>query len=132
MATPRPTMVGLASATSANGTARNGAELNMDTVHPGILCAVVGCTIVTGSVVATFSCQGSMDGTTWYDLKSSSNTANTTFAATGTAALVVTPGAWAFPLFRVTATLSGAATAAGDLTVVNYQYVPKNKLGTWS
>lgn len=113
--------VGLASATSANGTARNGAALPMNYVHPGTLVAQVSVTIVTGSVVATIKHQVSHDNSTWYDLHNAENVAYVTITATGAVALAVPLAASSFKYYRAVATLSGAATAAGDLTAVDYR-----------
>lgn len=120
--------VGLASATSAQDAARNGAALPVAQTEPGSLVAVVSATIVTGSVVATFKLQGSFDASTYYDLKSAENPAAVAFSATGTAALCAPHAAACFKFFRVVATLSGAATAGGDLTAVTYYYA---KHGGW-
>ena len=112
---------GLASATSANGVARNGTSISLATVAAGSLSVAASATIVTGSVVATFKPQVSLDNSTWYDVKLSNNAANVTLAATGDLALqLMDLSGWKF--FRVVATLSGAATAAGDLTSVSYVY----------
>jgi hypothetical protein len=112
----------LASATSANGTAREGATLALGTVHPGTLSVACDITIVTGSVVNTTKCQVSMDETTWYDLKSSSNVAAVTTTATATLAMQAdNVSGWKF--FRAVMTLSGASTAAGDLTAATYRYL---------
>ena len=104
MAQSRVSSVALASATSANGTARNGAALNGDLPHPGTLVIDCGATIVTGSVVAAFKMQGSIDGTTWVDLKNLENVATVTLAATGTVALLVPMAAYTFQQFRAVAT----------------------------
>lgn len=114
---------GLASATSANGTARNGAAQPSAGIHPGTFVAEVSCTIVTGSVVATFALQGSMDDSTYVDIKMPNNAANVTFSATGTGALCMPTAASVYPFFRCKATLSGASTAGGDLTAVTYRYI---------
>jgi hypothetical protein len=112
---------GLASATSANGAARNGTAISLATTAAGSLSIAASATIVTGSVVATFKPQVSLDNSTWYDVKLSNNAANVTLAATGDLALqLMDLSGWKF--FRVVATLSGAATAAGDLTSVSYVY----------
>lgn len=116
--------VALASATSADGTARNGATLFMDGIMPGTLVADTTVTIVTGSVVETTTWQGSADGTTWVTIRSPENTAPTTITATATRALAAPLGLWGFPYGRVVMTLSGAATAAGDLTAGTYRYRP--------
>lgn len=128
MAQTRISAVALASATSANGTAREGATLNSDLAHPGTLVLHCSATIVTGSVVAAFKLQGSIDGSTWVDLKNLENVATVTLAATGTVALLVPSAAYTFQQLRAVATLSGAATAGGDLTVVTYRYIPRGRL----
>lgn len=112
----------LASATSANGTARNGASFPIALAEPGTLSVQCDITIVTGSVVCTSTPQVSMDGTTWYDVKLSNNAATVTTAATATICLQLTGlSGWRFA--RVVMTLSGAATAAGDLTAATYRFV---------
>lgn len=114
---------GLASETSANGSARTGATFEASMAYPGsALIFECQATIVTGSVVATFTPQGSDDGSTWYDLKALNNAALVTLAATGNIALVC-PGGLPYKKIRCNATLSGATTAAGDLTVVGYRYM---------
>ena len=130
-APPRPQFTGLSSATSANGTARNGATLVLDFASPLGLLVLATSTITTSSVVATFKMQVSNDETTWYDLKLPSNTSNVaTAAGTGvevvtTLALTVPPSAFAAKFFRCVATLSGATTDPADLTEVTYQYIPQ-------
>lgn len=115
--------VGLATATSANGATRNGASQVAGLVEPGTLLLEVVCTIVTGSVVATFTPQVSFDGgTTWRDLRLPNNAALVTFAATGSAVLSSLPVSGATH-FRCNALLSGAATAGGDTTTVTYRWV---------
>lgn len=120
----------LVSATSANGTARNGDALSTQQVAVGSL--VVECTaaITTSSVLATFKVQGSVDGTTWYDLFLGTGIALSTATASGTGSEVVTtralavpPAAHAYPLVRGVATLSGAATASADVTTLAYRFV---------
>lgn len=116
--------VGLASATSANGTARNGASLSLEMCDVRTLCCQCTVTIVTGSVVCTWKPQVSWDGTTWYDVKLPNNAAAVTSTADATLAFMIPTeciAAWNF--FRMVATLSGASTAAGDLTEVTYRYV---------
>ena len=113
--------VGLASATSANGTARNGTSITLATVAAGSLSIAAQATIVTGSVVATFKPQVSLDNSTWYDVRLSNSAALVTVAASASLALQLADlTGWKF--FRCVATLSGAATAAGDLTKVDYVY----------
>jgi hypothetical protein len=114
--------VALASATSANGTARNGAMIPTNGIQPGCLVANCTITIVTGSVVCTMKWQGSNDNSTWVDLADSFNPANVTVTATNTRAVNAPDAAWAFEYIRFVMTLSGAATAGGDLTAANYQY----------
>lgn len=114
--------VGLASATSADGVARNGASLIVGIVQPGSLSVAVDLTIVTGSVVGTFKPQVSMDGTTWYDVKLPNNAALVTSAATATLCVSI-PDVSGWKFFRCVATLSGASTAAGDLTALTYRFV---------
>lgn len=121
-------VVALASATSANGTARNGATLPLNFVHPGTLCLQVSVTIVTGSVVATIKHQVSQDGTTWYDLHNAENVAYVTIAATATVALAAPTATSAFKFYRAVATLSGASTASGDLTAVTYRSLTADEL----
>ena len=116
--------VGLASATSANGTARNGATLSLEMCDVGTLSCQCSVTIVTGSVVCTWKPQVSWDGTNWFDLKTLNNAAAVTSTADATLNIAIPQEAvagWNF--FRMVATLSGAATAAGDLTAVTYRYV---------
>jgi len=115
----RTSQVGLASATSANGTARNGTALPLELVAAGSLSVACTATIVTGSVVATFKPQVSNDNTNWFDVRLSNSAALVTVSASATLALQMADlSGWKF--FRMVATLSGAATAAGDLTQVDY------------
>lgn len=116
-------VVGYAVQTSANGSAVNGATLSLNNVSPGTLMAECAVTIVTGSVVATFKPQVSMDGTNWYDLKSINNSAAVSVSATGNIALQMPHSASAYTYFRVVGTLSGASTAAGDTTAVTYRFL---------
>lgn len=120
--------VGLVSDTSANGTARNGATMAMGVIQPGTLSVDAQATIVTGSVVATFNPQVSMDGTNWSNVVLSNNAALVTLTATGKRALQLC-GLEGWRYFRCQATLSGAATAAGDLTVVTYRYQQYGRAG---
>lgn len=115
---------GLASATSANGTTRNGATLDLSQrAHDAQVTVICSAVIVTGSVAATFTPQVSFDGTTWYDLKTSNNAANVaTGAGAGTTLLALPCRAEGMRYFRCNAVLAGAATAAGDLTTVTYAY----------
>lgn len=114
-------VTGLASATSANGAARNGATLDLGQVAPGTLGVQADVTIVTGSVVCTLKPQVSMDGSAWYNLKLPNNAAAVTVAATESVALTIPASASAWRYFRCVMTLSGASTAAGDLTACTYR-----------
>jgi hypothetical protein len=115
--------VGLASATSADGTPRNGTAIATVSVHPGTLMMECSATIVTGSVVATFDVQGSMDNTTFVPIRLPNNAALVTITATATRALPLPEAASVYPFLRAVATLSGAATAAGDLTAATFRYL---------
>lgn len=119
--TRRGPFASLASATSANGTARNGAGIDSGNMVPGSLSFYCSTTIVTGSVVATWKVQVSDDNVTFYDLKLLNNPAAVTVTATGDIVLVVPHSAHAWKWVRIQGTLSGAATAAGDLTLSNYR-----------
>jgi hypothetical protein len=104
-----------------NGVARNGTSISIATVAAGSLSIAAQATIVTSSVVATFRPQVSLDNTNWYDVRLSNSAALVTVAASASLALQLADlSGWKF--FRVVATLSGAATAAGDLTKVDYVY----------
>lgn len=123
------TVVGLASATGANGVARNGATLDQSKVEPGTLLALCVSTITTSSVVATFKPQVSQDASTWYDVKLPNNAANVATAA-GTGSPVTTNLALAIPAsvaaakyFRVVSTLSGATTDPADVSAVDYRWL---------
>jgi hypothetical protein len=116
--------VALASLTSADGVARNGATLITNSIKDGTLSAFVTATIVTGSVVATIKWQVSADNSTFYDVRDLNNTAPTTITATASRVIPAPAVAMGWEYARVVVTLSGAATAAGDLTVANYHYVP--------
>lgn len=125
----RMSEVGLAAATSANGTARTGATLELNKVHPGTLVAECISDLTTSSVAATFKPQVSTDGSTFVDYKPQNNaTSVATTAGTGaqvvsTIAIGIDAGVCAYPYFRMAATLAGAATAAGDQTTVTYRYL---------
>ena len=114
--------------TSANGTKRTGVALQSDVYQLGTLILDCACAIVTGSVVATFGAEGSVDGTTWVPIKDISNVATVTLSATGTVALAVPMAAYSFEQIRAVSTLSGAATAAGDTTKVTSRYIPRGKI----
>lgn len=114
--------------TSANGTKRTGVAIQSDVYQIGTMILDCACTIVTGSVVATFGVEGSVDGTTWVAIKDIANAAPVTLAATGTVALNVPMSAYSFQQLRAVATLSGASTASGDTTTVTSRYIPRGKL----
>lgn len=124
---PAVEIVGLASATSANGTARNGATLATYGIEPGSLMIKCYANVKTSSVLATFKVQVSDDGTNWYDLIDG-GTAVSEATASGTGSDVETryaftlPDVSGFKNVRGVATLSGAATAAADLTKVDYKF----------
>jgi hypothetical protein len=114
--------------TSLNGTKRTGVALQSDVYQLGTLILDCACAIVTGSVVATFGAEGSVDGTTWVPIKNISNVTTVTFSATGTVALAVPMAAYSFQQVRAVATLSGATTAGGDTTTVTSRYIPRGKI----
>lgn len=124
----RGPFVALASATSANGTPRNGAAIDLGQCAPGSLSVFCNTTIVTGSVVATWKVQVSNDGTTFHDLALLNNPSPVTVTATATRVLAVPHAAHSWKFVRVVATLSGAATAAGDLTASDYYHLALNQL----
>ena len=113
--------------TSVNGTKRTGVALNSDVYQLGTLILDCACSIVTGSIVATFGVEGSVDGTTWVPIKDISNVVTVTLSATGTVAFAVPQAAYSFQQIRAVATLSGA-TVVGDTTTVTSRYVPRGKL----
>jgi hypothetical protein len=120
----------LASATSANGTARNGGNLSVEQVALGSLVIECSSTITTASVLATFKAQASINGSTWFDLVTGTGIAVSTATAAGTGspvtttrALIVPASAHAYPLVRGVVTLSGAATDPADVTVLSYRFV---------
>jgi hypothetical protein len=113
--------------TSINGTKRTGVPLQSDVYQLGTLILDCACSIVTGSIVATFGAEGSVDGTTWVPIKDISNVATVTLSATGTVALAVPMAAYSFQQVRAVATLSGAAVV-GDTTTVTSRYIPRGKI----
>ena len=113
--------------TSLNGTKRTGVPLQSDVYQLGTLILDCACSILTGSVVATFGVEGSVDGTTWVPIKDISNVATVTLSATGTVALAVPMAAYSFQQVRAVATLSGA-TVSGDTTTVTSRYIPRGKI----
>lgn len=119
----RSSVTALASATSAQNADRNGAALNTNQVHPGSLFVDLSVTIVTGSVVCTLRHQTSEDGSTWIDHAVENNAANVTITATATRRIPAPPGVSTARFYRCVATLSGAATAGGDLTAATYRFL---------
>lgn len=124
----RKNKVGLAAATSANGTTRTGASLLLDTVGDEGLTVDTVADLTTTSVAATFTPQVSMDGSTWYNWKEPQAPAQVA-VATGTGSQVVTytalnigPAVKAWAYFRCNAVLAGATTAAADKTTVTYRW----------
>jgi hypothetical protein len=113
--------------TSTNGTKRTGVALQSDVYQIGTLILDCACSIVTGSIVATFGAEGSVDGTTWVPIKDISNVATVTLTATGTVALAVPMAAYSFQQVRAVATLSGASVV-GDTTTVTSRYIPRGKI----
>jgi hypothetical protein len=113
--------------TSTNGTKRTGVALQSDVYQLGTLILDCACSIVTGSIVATFGVEGSVDGTTWVPIKDISNVATVTLSATGTVALAVPMAAYSFQQVRAVATLSGASVV-GDTTTVTSRYIPRGKI----
>jgi hypothetical protein len=125
----RMAQTALASLTSPNGTARNGTAVNTNVVHPGTLVAHCVVTIVTGSVVCTIKHEVSLDNSTFVELAGlPNNAANVTVTATATKVIPVPPEACAFPFYRTVMTLSGATTAAGDLTACTNRWLAFNDL----
>ena len=124
----RTNATGLALATSANGTTRNGAALSMELVHPMTLLVECISEITTVAVAATFTPQVSADNTTYFDLKAVNNVANVA-TPVGTGVAVTTRLALqidvphVYKFFRCNAVLAGAATIAADKTSVTYRYI---------
>lgn len=121
----RNSQVALATLTSANGTARNGTSLAVESFARQALVLECTSAITTSSVVATFKLQGSMDGTTWFDISgaSASSAAGTGAPITTTLAIPVPANAHAYALVRGVATLAGASTAGADTTLLTYRFV---------
>jgi hypothetical protein len=130
----RTPYVALVSATSANGTAREGTALTTEFAAPGTIAVVCTADVKTSSVLATFKLQV-LVGSTWIDLSGGTSSPITFATASGTGTTVTTTkvlsfdiAAHAFVQCRVVATLSGAATGAEDLTSATMYYVPFGKL----
>ena len=113
---------------SSNGVKRTGVPLQSDVYQIGTLILDCSCTIVTGSVAATFGVEGSVDGTTFVAIKDITSIASVTLTATGSVALAVPMAAYSFQQIRAVATLAGATTVAGDTTTVTSRYIPRGKL----
>lgn len=126
--TGQTSLTALASATSANGTARNGAVLAMSGVKPASLAIECTCSITTASVLATFLVQASSDQSTWYDVYAPA--AVSVASPTGTGSPVTTTRTISIPAgplsayayVRVKATLSGASTAGADVSSAIYRF----------
>ena len=126
----RTELVGLASAPSNDGVARNGATLSLELVGNNGISVEAVSTITTALVAATFKPQVSRNASTWFDLKLPNNASNVA-TATGTGSPVTTRLALAIPTdglfgwnyFRVVATLAGDTTVTADVTSVTYRYV---------
>lgn len=125
---PANAITGLALATSANGTTRNGATLSIAQYQPGSLAVRCYSECTTSSVVPSYTFQVSSDGTNWEDLCDPEGAVLTDTHPTGTGSAVLTTravpiplAAWSYPYFRGRALLSGAATAAADKTSVTYR-----------
>ena len=132
MALTRITTTALASATSANGTARNGAAFVNNFSAPGALSVYCTASITTSSVLATFKLQLSEDGTTYYDVSggTSSNVTFSTAAGTGSAVttskilmLDIAGQSWQYA--RVVATLSGATTDPAEVAAAVAGYAAR-------
>jgi hypothetical protein len=126
----RTELVGLASAPSNDGVARNGATLSLELVGNNGISVEAVSTITTSLVTATFKPQVSRNGTDWYLLKMANNASNVaTAAGTGSpvttrlALAIPTDGIFGWNYFRVVATLAGATTVTADVTSVTYRYV---------
>ena len=125
---PRNKLVGLAAATSANGTARLGAALPMNKVgKSGVIVQCIAA-LTTSAVTAQFTVQGSNDNVSWDDIRPLNAPANV-ITATGTGApvttrtgLVLDQAAASYLYIRCNALLAGAATAGADQTTVTYQW----------
>lgn len=127
-------LASLASQTSLNGTARNGTAVTLNGVHPGTLSALCVGSTKTSSVVATYKWQVSMDNSTFYDLKPMNNAASVT-TASGTGSDVaysfvldcpISASGWKYA--RPVATLSGAGTAAEDVTSVTVRWLQADEI----
>jgi hypothetical protein len=127
---PIVNVTSLAAATSANGTARNGAALVTGWFDPGACHFLCTSAITTSGVIATFKLQGTFDGSTYFDINGAtwSSEAGTGGAVTTRKSLTVPTSAQAFKYVRCVATLAGAATAPADTTAVVACYNPFGRL----
>jgi hypothetical protein len=121
-------IVALASATSANGVARNGATLALSGVKPGSLLFEVQASITTASVLATFTVQASMNATDWFDVYVPAVVSVATPTGTGSAVTtrrvisLPSEALSSFAFVRVNSTLSGGATAGADVSQATYRF----------
>jgi hypothetical protein len=118
----------LASATSANGTVRNGATLPLSGVKPGSLLIETVSAVTTSSVAATFALQASKDGSTWYDVYAPAVVSVASPSGTGSAVTtrrvisIPVEALSSFAFARINATLAGAVTAGADQTSAIYHF----------
>lgn len=126
--TGQVSLTALASATSADGTARNGTTLPLAGVKPGSLAIDITSAITTSSVAATFKVQASSDASTWRDVYTTAAVSVASAAGTGspvtTNRAILVPGdaLSSYAYARVVATLAGAATAGADVTSATYRF----------
>lgn len=127
---PIVSITSLAAATSANGTARNGAAIVTGWFDPGACHFLCTSAVTTSSVAATFKLQGTFDGTTYFDITGATWTSagGTGAAVTTRQSLTVPTSAQAFKYVRCVATLAGAATGGADQTTVVACYSPFGRL----
>lgn len=129
-------VVSLASATSANGTAREGTAISNVLAEPGTVSVLCAGAITTALVVATYKVQVSVDGVTYYDLKPVNNASNVaTAAGTGSPVahsfvLEVPKAAASYRFLRAVATLSGDTTVSADVTSATIRYLAADDIYT--
>lgn len=129
-------VVSLASATSANGTAREGTAISNVLAEPGTVSVLCVGSITTSSVIATYKVQVSVDGVTYYDLKTLNNASSVaTAGGTGSAVahsfvLDVPKSASGYRFLRAVATLSGASTNTADVTSATIRYLAADDIYT--
>lgn len=114
----------VALATLANTASRNGTNFSMENTAVGALVIECVSAITAVNVVASFKAQGSVDGSTWYNLAgiSADSPAGDTTLVTTRIALIVPTQAHAFPLVRVVATLAGGTITLATTAAV-YRFV---------